>query len=45
MNEIANCYIFENAKAKKDKMLGKLVGIKERTLTFDLENQYGSRFP
>jgi hypothetical protein len=31
-------------KQKKDKMLGKIVGIKERTLTFDLENQYGSRF-
>jgi hypothetical protein len=32
LNEIANGYIFENAKAeKKDKMLGKIVGIKERT--------------
>jgi hypothetical protein len=31
-------------KQKKDKMLGKIVGIKESTLTFDLENQYGSRF-
>jgi hypothetical protein len=29
--EIDNCYIFENAKAEKDQMLGKIVGIKERT--------------
>ena len=29
--EIDNWYIFENAKAEKDQMLGKIVGIKERT--------------
>ena len=32
LNEIVNGYIFENAKAeKKDKMLGKIMGITKRT--------------
>jgi hypothetical protein len=30
LNEIVNCYIFENANAEKYKMLGKIVRIKER---------------
>ena len=30
LHEIVNGYIFENAKQKKDKMLGKIVRIKER---------------
>jgi hypothetical protein len=31
LNEIANLYIFEIAKAEKDKLSGKIVGMKERT--------------